>query len=216
MNRQTAAWGLTAAVALICSSCVSESVPAPSPSPGFPTAVLTPSPSPSGPRLTGTISVTGVVQLTSTFSASAAIDVAGTQTPARAGSTCPEYAKGFDQSAQDGGGKGFDAPKVQSAIVNHHGVYVSVSMATGYAGPGTYDSRRNSSLGGYASQDVDNASGVETTAFTSSIHGLTTLTVNPDGSGSLNLTDWGSTEEHGAAGAGGASINASVTWVCQQ
>jgi hypothetical protein len=160
--------------------------------------------------------VTGAVQLSSTFSAPAALEVAGTQTPAPAGSTCAEYARGFDRPAQDGGGKGFDAPEVHSAKVNRQTMYVSVSMATGYAGPGTYDSRRNSSLTGYAAQDVDNASGVATTSFTPRIHGFTTLTVNADGSGSLVLTDWGSTEVHGAVGAGGVSINASVTWVCQQ
>ena len=160
--------------------------------------------------------MTGAVQLNSTFSASAAIEVAGTQTPAPAGSTCADYAEGFDEDAQDGGGKGFDAPEVHSVEVNHESMYVSVSLAGGYAGPGTYDSRRTSSLAGYASQDVDNASGIVTTPFESRVHGLTTLTVNADGSGSLGLTNWGSTEVHGATGAGGVSINASITWVCQQ
>ncbi len=215
MNRQKAAWGLTAAVALICTSCVSA--PAPSPSSGSPTATVpTPNLSPSGPRLTGTISVTGAVQLRSAFSAPAAIEVAGTQTPAPVGSTCAEYARGFDQGVQNGGGKGFDAPEVYSAKVKSQTVYVSVSMATGYAGPATYDSRHDSSLGGYASQNVDNAAGIETTPFESRIHGTTIMTVNADGSGSLELIDWGSSEVHGAVGAGGVSINASVTWVCQR
>src|SRR5260370_15667534 len=200
MNRQTAACGLTAAMAFICTSCVSSPAPLPSPSSSV-----------SGPQLTGTISVTGAVPFSSTFNASAAIEVAGKHTPARVGSNCAEYANGFDQSAKNGGGKGFDAPEVQSAKVNHHSVFVSVSMATGYAGPGTYDSRRNSSLGGYASRDVDNPSGVETTTFSSSIHGLTTLTVNPDGSGALDVIGWGTTEVHGLA-----TISAAITWICNQ
>ncbi len=217
MNRQKATWGLTAAVALIGTSCISACSPVPSPIPGRPTVTVpTLSPSQSGPRLTGTISVTGAVHLTSTFSASAALEVAGTQTPAPVGSTCAEYANGFDQPVQDPVEKGFDAPEVLSAKVNRQTMYVSVSMAKGYAGPGTYDSRRNSSLSGYAAQNLDNAFGVSTTSFTSSIHGLTTLTVNQDGSGSLELTDWGSTEVHGAVGAGGVSISASITWVCQK
>ena len=90
--------------------------------------------------------MTGAVQLRSTFSASVAIEVTGTQTPAPAGSTCAEYAEGFDQRAQNGGGKAFDASEVLSAKVNGQTMYVSVSMATGYAGPGTYDSRRHGSL----------------------------------------------------------------------
>jgi hypothetical protein len=210
-----------AAVAVICTSCISASAPAQSTRPASPTAtapIPSPSPSsgPSGPRLTGTISVTGGVQLTSTFSTPAAQEVAGTQTPAPVGSTCAEYAMGFDRPSQDGGGKSFDAPEVHSAKVNHQSIYVSVSIGKGYTGPGTYDSRRNSSLQGYAGQDVENPTGVATTPFDSRIHGLTTLTVNPDGSGSMNLVDWGSTEVHGAVGAGGVSINASITWVCQQ
>ncbi len=217
MSRLPLALGLSAAVALIFTSCIFDSAPVPMRSPGSRATTLpTPSPSPSGPRLTGTISVTGAVQLSSTFNAFAALEVAGAQIPAPAGSTCAAYAEGFDQRAQDGGGKGFDAPEVLSAKVGNQTMYVSVTMVTGYAGPKTYDSRDYSSLGGYASQDVDNASGIVTTPFTSSSHGLTTLTVNPDGSGSLRLTDWGSTEAHGAVGAGGVSISASITWVCQQ
>jgi hypothetical protein len=132
------------------------------------------------------------------------------------GSTCAEYARGFSQLAQDGGGFGFDAPEVHSAKVNGHSVYVSVSIATGFAGPGTYDSRLTAALGGYADEEVDNASGIETTPFTSQVHGLTSLTVKGDGSGALLLTDWGSTEVHGAVGAGGVRINAFISWTCQQ
>jgi hypothetical protein len=155
------------------------------------------------------------VRLSSSFETFAAIEVAGAQTPA-AGSTCADYARGYERSAQNGGGRGFDPPEVHSAKVNDQTMYVSVSIGTGYAGPGTYDSRRDSSLGGYASQDVDNPAGIVTTTFESRVHGVTRLTVNADGSGLLNLVDWGSTEVHGATGAGGVSINASIVWVCQQ
>jgi hypothetical protein len=212
-----------AALALVCcTGCVSASAPTQStrsapPTATAPTPSPSPSPGPAGPRLTGTISVMGGVQLTSTFSAPAAVDVAsGTQSPEPAGSTCAQYAMGFDRPAQEGGGKGFDAPEVHSAVVNHQSMYVSVSVGTGYAGPGTYDSRQNGSLRGYAGQDVENPTGVATTPFDSRMHGVTILTVNPDGSGSISMADWGSTEVHGAVGAGGVSISGSITWVCQQ
>jgi hypothetical protein len=209
-----------AALALVCcTGCVSASAPAqsapstataPTPSPSLP-------PGPAGPRLTGTISVTDGVRLTSTFSAPAAVDAAsGIQSPEPAGSTCPQYAMGFDRPAQEGGGKGFNAPEVHSSVINHQSMYVSVSVGTGYTGPGTYDSRQNGSLRGYAGQDVANPSGVATTPFDSRVHGVTMLTVNPDGSGSISMADWGSTEVHGAVGAGGVSISGSITWVCQQ
>jgi hypothetical protein len=105
---------------------------------------------------------------------------------------------------------------VRTARINNESVYVSVSMSKGYAGPGTYDSRLNHSLSGYAAQDVDNAAGIETTIFSSGIHGETLLTVGPDGSGSLDLTDWGSGEVHGATGAGGVRINARIDWRCDR
>jgi hypothetical protein len=151
--------------------------------------------------------------LTSTFTAPASIEVGGNPTPAPSGWTCTDYARGFD--APTGGGKGFHPPEFQSADVNHESMYLSVSMPTGYTGPGSYDSRTNPALQGYAAQNVDNAAGPATTPFSSSIHGATVLTVNPDGSGSLDLINWGSTEVHGAVGAGGVSVSGSVKWTCR-
>src|SRR5260370_11907243 len=113
MNRQTAACGLTAAMAFICTSCVSPPAPPPSPSSSV-----------SGPQLTGTISVTGAVPLSSTFNASAAIEVAGTKTPAPVGSNCAEYANEFDQSAQNEAGRAFAPPHLQTPNVNHPTLFV--------------------------------------------------------------------------------------------
>src|SRR5260370_899608 len=190
MSRLPLALGLTAAVALIFTSCIFDSAPVPMRSPGSRTTTLpTPSPSPSGPRLTGTISVTGAVQLSSTFNAFAALEVAGAQIPAPAGSSCAAYAEGFDQRAQDGGGKRFDAPEALTAKVGNQTMYVSVTMVTGYAGPQPYDSREYTSLAAYASQDVDNSSGIVTTPVTSSRHGLTTLTVSTARPRSLRLPE---------------------------
>lgn len=204
---------LGAAVVLILTSCAPASPTSP-----VSHAQSTPKPSPSsvatGPRLTGTISVAGGVRLTSTFSVPASVEVDGNATPAPAASTCADYARGFDVPTASGGGKGFHPPEFQSDKVNHETMYLSVSMPEGYAGPGAYDSRINPSLQGYFAQNIDNPMGVATTPFSSSIHGATLLTVNPDGSGSLDLVNWGSTEVHGAGGAGGVSVSGTVKWTC--
>lgn len=199
---------------MICTSCISG--PPPSAGPSFRPVTVAPSNrpiGPSGPRIVGTVSVTGAVSLNSTFNGYAAVEIAGAQTSAPAGSTCSEYAQGFELSTQSG--RGFDAPEVQSAEVDRQTIYVSVQMPSGYSGPGTYDSRRNSSFAGYASQDElnpYNPSGTVTIVFMPRIHGFTTLTVKPDGSGALLLTNW--TQVSGAAGAGPISV--SITWICQQ
>jgi hypothetical protein len=137
----------------------------------------------------------------------------GPSGPRILGSTCTEYAQGFELAAQSG--RGFDAPEVQSAEVDRQTIYVSVQMASGYSGPGTYDSRRNSSFAAYASQDElnpYNPSGTVTVVFMPRIRGFTTLTVKADGSGVLQLTDW--TQVSGAVG--GGPISVSITWICQQ
>src|SRR5450759_2785819 len=214
LNRRRIRWALLAVALMICTSCITG--PSPSAGPSFPSATVAPSSrsvGPSGPRILGTVSVTGAVKLNSTFSAYATVEVAGAQTPAPVGSTCAEYAQGFELAAQSG--RGFDAPEIQSAEVDRQTIYVSVQMASGYSGPGTYDSRRNSSFAAYASQDElnpYNPSGTVTIVFMPRIHGSTTLTVEADGSGVLQLTDW--TQVSGAAG--GGPISVSMTWICQQ
>jgi hypothetical protein len=214
LNRRRIRWAPLAVAFIICTSCIAG--PPPAAGSSSPTATVAPSSrsvGPSGPRILGTVSATGSVNLNSTFSAYATVEVAGAQTPAPVGSTCTEYAQGFELAAQSG--RGFDAPEIQSAEVDRQTIYVSVQMASGYSGPGTYDSRRNSSFAAYASQDElnpYNPSGTVTIVFMPRIHGFTTLTVKADGSGVLHLTDW--TQVSGAAG--GGPISVSMTWICQQ
>jgi hypothetical protein len=215
LDRRRIRWALLAVALIICTSCVTG--PPPSAGPAFPPATVAPPSSrsvgPAGPRILGTVSVTGAVNLNSTFSAYATVEVAGAQTPAPVGSTCAEYAQGFELAAQSG--SGFDAPEVQSAEVDRQTIYVSVQIASGYSGPGTYDSRRNSSFAEYASQDElnpYNPSGTVTIVFMPRIRGFTSLKVKADGSGVLQLTDW--TQISGAAG--GGPISVSITWTCQQ
>jgi len=208
--RRRLRWAPLGVVLIICTACTT----APPRSAGPPATVAPPSRSagPSGPRIQGTVSATGAVNLNTTFSAYATVEVAGAQTPAPVGSTCAEYAQGFELTGE--GGRGFDAPEVQTAEVDRQTIYISVQIGSGYSGPGTYDSRRNISLIGYASQDEvnpNNPSGTVTAVFMPRTRGFTTLTVKPDGSGVLQLTDW--TQVSGAAGAGPTSV--SVTWTCR-
>jgi hypothetical protein len=207
-------WAPFVVALMICANCVTE--PSPAAGPAVPPASVAPSnrpAGPSGPRILGTVSATGAVNLNSTFTTYATLEVDGAQTPAPFGSTCAEYAQGFELAAP--GGRGFDAPEVQSAEIDRQTIYVSVQIPSGYSGPGTYDSRRNISFAGYASQDEinpDNPSGTVTAVFMPRTRGFTTLTVNEDGSGALQLTDW--TQVSGAAGASPTSV--SVTWTCKQ
>lgn len=210
-----AAIGVLAAATIVCTGCTSGS--APSSRLTSPTVGATPSEAagPTGPRLTGSVVTAGAARLNTSFTALASVESAGQASPEPVGSTCAQYAAGYDRPASEGGAKAFYAPDVLSAKVGRTTVYISATIPQGYSGPGVYDSRHFDFLRGDASVNVDDTEGIVTYVFSSTVHGETTLVVNADGSGSLLVDDWGDTEVHGAAGAGSGSISAAVSWLCQ-
>ncbi len=161
------------------------------------------------PIISGTLSITGQFVVTGTFTSHAAVDLDGVQTPAPSSTTCASFANGYAQQLPLGG-TGFDAP-----IAKTNGptaVSVSVSLATGYLGPGTYDSGNNPFLSGTATVTVTTAQGPSYYVFHS--HGSgTTLHVTPDGSGSVQLTGWVDDETRGGNGTG--LVTGVMTWTCR-
>lgn len=175
-----------------------------------PSASARPSLPPGVPVLSGSVSIAGQFVATDSFTTPAEVEVAGSQTPAPSGSTCADYARGYAQDADHGGGRGFDAPIVQTT--GAPGVYLSISLPTGYQGPGTYSGKRFPVLSGIASIAVNSAEGPAYSLFHSH-GGETTFTVAADGSGTAQLTGWVNDETRGGNQTG--VITGTVTWTCR-
>jgi hypothetical protein len=84
-------------------------------------------------------------------------------------------------------------------------VYVKATVANGYHGPGTYSIETTPPLEGTLAYGVGFGTGQNGayTIFRSNIqrtHTATTLTVQPDGSGSLVISNWESVEVRGETG----------------
>lgn len=95
-----------------------------------------------------------------------------------------------------------------------HSIYVQVIMRTGYTGPGTYDSGRIPSMSGNAIEGIGTGSSAVYTVFNAKDSGAMTLTVKPDGSGSLQIEHWDSDEVRQVAGSSQVNISGVVTWAC--
>jgi len=160
------------------------------------------------------VKVSGSVSLTASFTSFAQVEQNGTQTPAPAGSTCADYARGYAQVAQHGGGTGFDPPVLHTATVAQHNLFVSASLTTGYTGPGTYDSKAHPALTGTAVDGLVSGPSTSYTIFRSQIKGSSVLTVAPDGSGRLDIINWGTDEVRGDV-VGGVSVDGYEIWTCR-
>jgi len=166
-----------------------------------------------GPELVGKLSVGGQFVASANFTAPADIEVSGVQTPAPSGTTCADYAKGYPNDAQHGGGAGFDTPGPQTTgTAATPGVYLAVSLPTGYHGPGTYSGRTTAALSGAATVAVQTAQSPAYSVFHAR-GGETTLTVAADGSGSVTFSRWANDETRGGNGTG--FINGVMTWTCR-
>jgi len=94
-----------------------------------------------------------------------------------------------------------------AASMGANAVYFNTLLATGYAGPGTYASQSFPALIGKAAITIPPASAPQIDSFTSRDGGSTMLTVRADGSGVVNIIDWGS-------GGSDSRISGSVSWTC--
>lgn len=170
-----------------------------------PTAAVTPG----GLGLTGSLIMSGQFAFTGGFTALAPIEVSGSVTPAPPETSCSQYAQGYPQDPQHGGGIGFDPPAAH--IPGPPSLYLSVSLPTGYRGPGTYSSRTSTALSGTAAVGVGAAEGLSYYTFNSR-DGATVLTVRPDGSGTVTYSGWQDSERRGGNQTG--TITGSLTWTC--
>ena len=181
--------------------------------PSAPAASASATPTSAGPALVGKLSIGGQFVASANFTTPAGIEVGGIQTPAPLGTTCAEYAKGYPNDAQHGGGVGFDSPGPQTTgTAATPGVYLAVSLPTGYHGPGTYNGQSITALSGAATVAVETAQGPAYSVFHSR-SGETILTVAPDGSGSVTFSRWANDETRGGNGTG--DINGVMTWSCR-
>lgn len=202
---------LCALPALALAACVS--------SPQHPAASETPLPSShppsasasaSGLQLSGALSVSGQFVVAAAFTSPALVDVGSAQTPAPSGTSCTAYAQGFPEDSQHGGGVGFDPPAARAAGADSS-AYVSVSLPTGYRGPGTYSSATLSALSGVATVAVQTGEGSAYYTFNSR-GGAITLTVAPNGSGGVSFSSWLDSETRGGNGTG--AITGTFNWKC--
>lgn len=150
----------------------------------------TPSPSGSGPLLTGIITVIGAYAETDTFTTQAEVETGGSAAAAPPSFTCSDYARGI-QDPRRNGATTFVTPVVQTAgsTAGAFPVHFAAAIDAGYAGPGTYVSSTLHSLTGSMVVNVG-----QFIDFFRSDPGMTTLTVQPNGAGSLSYMNGSVTE----------------------
>jgi hypothetical protein len=163
-----------------------------------------PTPAPALTRLNGTVRVAGGYTVHGDFSTAPAVLRGALPAAAPAGYTCADYAHGELDSAS--GASTFVSPQMQTAGASS--VFVQVTLASGYRGPSTYDSTTTPALTGTAAITIPPASAPVIDDFHSRFYGSVTLTVRPDGSGSVTITNWGSPGSD-------SRISGSASWSCR-
>lgn len=180
-------------------TCASASAPAASGNVTSPLIVV-----PVGaPTLHGTVIITGAYSSSGTFTTRAEVDTAGLTGAPPAGMSCEDYARGTPDASHES--RTFVAPEVDTGGAN--AVYFNTLVTTGYAGPGTYASQSFTALIGTAAITILPASAPQIDTFTSRDDGSSILTVRADGSGVVNIIDWGSSGSD-------SRISGDVSWTC--
>jgi hypothetical protein len=130
----------------------------------------------------------------------------GSATAAPSVLTCASWASGA--------GGAFAVPQFD-VTSGDHSIYFDALLTSGYHGPGTYTSATDPALAGTVVVGVGIAPGQQGafSIFRSRIHGASALTVHPDGSGTFQISEWGSDEVRGDTGSAGA-VSGTVTWTC--
>lgn len=155
--------------------------------------------------LTGIVETSEDVSLHATFHAP--IEVAagnGSATP-QPGLTCAAYATAASSVF---------VPPQFDVIAGGHSMYFAAT-ATGFHGPGDYQSAGSGAITGTISVGVNVEAGEQPTysIFRSSIGGSSAMTVRPNGSGTFSFAEWGSDEVRGNTGSA-ASISGELSWTC--
>jgi hypothetical protein len=167
-----------------------------------------------GPILSGTVSIAGAATIpTTSFTVDAQLEEGAAQASPLPNASCAEYSNGFSSAPTASAGVGFAAPMLQTT--GYHSIYVSVTMARGYKGPGVYDSVQTPSLAGIAVEGIGSPGVAWYTVFHANDQGATTLIVHPDGSGSVRIVHWDSDEVRQAPGVSQVAIDGIVTWTCR-
>ena len=207
-QRRALSWNTQAglvvvAAALTCSACAPNPAASRTPSSqrGEPSSTLSPSAAAgSGPLLTGTVTISGTYEVTGIYSTRPQLAIGSALTTLDANETCADYADGFAQHPTS-----FAIPLVQTA--GERTVYLQAMVADGYHGPGTYTNLSTPTLTGTVQIGVGSLDqGGFVDVFDSGTQSRSTLTVRPDGSGTLGFSGWS---------AGDNSVNGTLTWMCR-
>jgi len=198
----TQLWLTIVVTAFTCAACAPN--PGASPTPSLPSIEPSSTPSPSsqtsnGPLLTGTITISGTYAVAGTFTSHPQLAAGSSLTTPAANATCAGYADGFAQHPAS-----FAVPMVQTT--GERTVYLEASIASGYHGPGTYTNRSIPSLSGTVQVGIGGLEqGGFVDVFNSDAQSTSTLTVRPDGSGTLDFSGWS---------AGDTTVDGTVSWMC--
>jgi hypothetical protein len=155
-------------------------------------------------RLAGTVTVGGAYSVQGAFSTAPVVLEGALPSAAPAGYTCADYATGARDPAS--GASTFVSPQMETAGPSR--AFVQVILEWGYHGPSTYDSTTIAALKGTAEITIPPASAPVIDDFHSAFYGSVALTVRPDGSGSVTMTNWGSPGSD-------SRISGSAKWSCR-
>ena len=167
-------------------------------------AACAPGETSSGAHVKGTLQVSGDYDLQTSFDTPAPADIGGKTQPVSESTTCAQYAKGAGTPGT------FEVPQVNAS--GDTTLYLTGGMTSGYAGPKTYTTTSNKGLTGEIVVSTPQGPGSAFTIYRSARGGTATLTVKPDGSGTLRFNEWGSTETRGTNIAG--AVEGTLDWTC--
>jgi hypothetical protein len=129
--------------------------------------------------------VNGAYRATGSFSTHPEVLVGGSLTTPTSNDTCVNYANGFAQNPTS-----FAAPELKTS--GDTTLYLRITIASGYHGPGTYTGQSTPALSGTLVVGVGDVNGAGyTDTFRSGFASATTLSVTSEGSGTLQFAGWG-------------------------
>ena len=147
----------------------------------------------------GTVTISGTYAVSGTFTSHPQLAIGSSLTTPAANDTCAAYADGFAQHPAS-----FAVPLVQTA--GDKTVYLQALLLSGYHGPGTYTNRSTPSLTGTVQVGIGGLEqGGFVDVFDSDSQSTSSLTVKPDGSGTLDFSGWSS---------GDNTVDGTLQWTC--
>ncbi len=163
-------------------------------------------------HFTGRLALDGDFRVSSAFS----VQVTPTAAPVPAHgavTACEQFARGFTHETAYGRTISFNSPPMEThGVTGTPGVYLTIDVNLGYAGPRVYSSGSTASLLGSAAITVVSSESSAVSVYHSTGASSTSLTVRPDGSGQVAFAGWRSDEVRGGIIAG--HLGGEASWAC--